>query len=79
MRTGWLRCVVYCGWLCVPLPLCALEPVADRLVAQGEHLARTQCSACHVVASNQEIPPLRQLPTPSFEEIAKLADQKQRS
>ena len=45
------------------------EPVRDP-VARGEQLARQQCSACHVVASNQELPPLRQLPTPSFYEIA---------
>jgi len=79
IRACWLRCLVYCGWLCAPLPLWALESGADPLVAQGEHLARTQCSACHVVASNQEIPPLRQLPTPSFEEIANRADVTQKS
>ncbi|MFI4868249.1 MAG: c-type cytochrome [Steroidobacterales bacterium] len=45
------------------------EPARD-LVARGEQLARQQCSACHVVASDQDLPPLRQLPTPSFYQIA---------
>jgi mono/diheme cytochrome c family protein len=45
------------------------EPARDP-VARGEQLARQQCSACHVVASDQELPPLRRLPTPSFYEIA---------
>ena len=54
-----------CSGLCVH----AAEPARDP-VARGEQLARQQCSACHVVASNQELPPLRQFPTPSFYEIA---------
>jgi mono/diheme cytochrome c family protein len=41
-----------------------------QLTAQGERLARMQCAACHIVANNQELPPLRQAPTPSFAEIA---------
>lgn len=45
------------------------EPARDP-VARGEQLARQQCSACHVVASDQELPPLRRLPTPSFYDIA---------
>ena len=47
----------------------ASEPARDP-VARGEQLARQQCSACHVVASDQELPPLRRLPTPSFYDIA---------
>ncbi|HVN46138.1 MAG TPA: c-type cytochrome [Steroidobacteraceae bacterium] len=39
-------------------------------VARGEHLARLVCSACHVVAKDQEYPPQLTLPTPSFVEIA---------
>jgi mono/diheme cytochrome c family protein len=39
-------------------------------VARGEHLARLVCSACHVVAADQEIPPLLQPPAPSFSSIA---------
>jgi mono/diheme cytochrome c family protein len=48
----------------------ASEPARDPVAARGEQLARVQCSACHVVASDQALPPLRQLPTPSFDEIA---------
>lgn len=38
--------------------------------AQGEHIARTICSACHVVASDQDFPPLLREPAPPFAEIA---------
>ncbi len=38
--------------------------------SRGEHIARTVCSACHVVAADQEFPPLLERPTPSFREIA---------
>jgi mono/diheme cytochrome c family protein len=37
---------------------------------RGEHIARLVCSACHVVASDQEFPPLLRPPAPSFDEIA---------
>ncbi len=39
-------------------------------LARGEHVARLVCSACHVVASDQEYPPLLTKPAPSFLEIA---------
>jgi mono/diheme cytochrome c family protein len=39
-------------------------------IAQGEHIARIVCSACHVVASDQEFPPILNQPTPDFSEIA---------
>lgn len=39
--------------------------------ARGEHIARLVCSACHVVAVDQEYPPLLIKPAPSFAEIAK--------
>jgi mono/diheme cytochrome c family protein len=45
------------------------EPARDPL-ARGEQLARQQCSACHLVAGDQQLPPLRRVPTPSFYEIA---------
>jgi len=53
----------------------ALRAGADRLpvnadAARGEHIARLVCSACHVVAVNQEYPPLLVKPAPSFAEIA---------
>ena len=40
-------------------------------VARGEHVARLVCSACHVVARDQEYPPILTETTPSFLEIAK--------
>jgi len=39
-------------------------------VARGEHIARLVCSACHVVARDQEYPPLLRETTPSFLDIA---------
>ncbi len=39
-------------------------------LARGEHVARLVCSACHVVANDQEYPPLLTKPAPSFLEIA---------
>ena len=43
-------------------------------VVRGEHLARLICSACHVVASDQEFPPLLREPAPPFSDIANRAD-----
>ena len=46
-------------------------PVAGHgLAAQGEHIARAICAACHVVASDQDFPPLLRAPAPPFAEIA---------
>ena len=42
----------------------------DPVVARGEQLARVVCSACHVVAKDQEIPPLLAKPAPPFLSIA---------
>jgi len=42
----------------------------DPVTARGEQLARVVCSACHVVAKDQEIPPLLAKPAPSFQSIA---------
>lgn len=39
-------------------------------LARGEHIARLICSACHVVAIDQEFPPLLNQATPTFAEIA---------
>lgn len=39
-------------------------------VARGEHVARLVCSACHVVARDQEYPPILTEPTPNFLDIA---------
>jgi len=43
-------------------------------VAQGEHIARTICAACHIVASDQDFPPLLRQPAPPFAEIANRPD-----
>lgn len=43
---------------------------ASPEVARGEHIAQLICSACHVVAKDQEFPPLLSRATPSFSEIA---------
>lgn len=42
----------------------------SAMLARGAAVAENQCSACHVVAQNQENPPLLRNPAPSFEEIA---------
>jgi mono/diheme cytochrome c family protein len=51
-------------------PSGAAEKPNDPSVARGEHLARIICSACHVVAKDQEFPPLLRQPAPPFDEIA---------
>src|SRR5512146_1258466 len=48
----------------------AQKPHRDPPLERGEHVARLVCSACHVVAENQEFPPLLNPPAPSFMEIA---------
>ncbi len=53
----------------LPLPAAAAGPRSAD-VARGEHVARLVCSACHVVARDQEYPPILSQPTPSFMEIA---------
>jgi mono/diheme cytochrome c family protein len=40
------------------------------VLERGQHIARLVCSACHVVAHDQEFPPILRPPAPSFEEIA---------
>jgi mono/diheme cytochrome c family protein len=39
-------------------------------LSRGEHVARLVCSACHVVARDQEYPPILAEATPSFVDIA---------
>lgn len=48
----------------------APQGTPSREVQRGEKLAQAQCSACHVVAQNQEYPPLLRVPAPSFQSIA---------
>ncbi|HXY96215.1 MAG TPA: c-type cytochrome [Steroidobacteraceae bacterium] len=39
-------------------------------LARGEHIARLVCATCHVVARDQEYPPLLSKPAPSFLDLA---------
>ncbi|HYB65752.1 MAG TPA: c-type cytochrome [Steroidobacteraceae bacterium] len=55
--------------LCTPRSSAAGVPTTPEL-ARGEHIARLVCSACHVVATDQEFPPLLRQATPAFAEIA---------
>jgi len=48
----------------------AKPPARDPVAARGEQLARIVCAICHVVADDQEFPPILHSPTPSFREIA---------
>jgi mono/diheme cytochrome c family protein len=63
-----LTVAVMCA-LCTPRTAAADVPKTPQ-VARGEHIARLVCSACHVVAIDQEFPPLLKQPTPAFAEIA---------
>lgn len=63
-----LTVVVLCA-LCTPRVSAAGAPTTPE-AARGEHIARLVCSACHVVAVDQEYPPLLKQVTPSFAEIA---------
>ena len=42
----------------------------DPTVARGEHIARLVCSTCHLVAVDQEYPPMLNHPAPDFSDIA---------
>ena len=64
--TGCAALALRAGANPAPTSLVATSPDAAR----GEHIARLVCSACHVVAINQEYPPLLIKPAPSFAEIA---------
>jgi mono/diheme cytochrome c family protein len=58
------------SWLATLTAAAGVATPANPEVARGEHLARLVCSACHVVAKDQEYPPILTLPTPSFLDIA---------
>ena len=49
---------------------CPAGPPSDNALLHGERLAREMCSACHVVATDQQFPPLLHEPAPSFADIA---------
>jgi mono/diheme cytochrome c family protein len=48
----------------------AADPARDPQAARGEKVAQQVCSACHLVARDQEFPPLLRPPAPSFLDIA---------
>jgi len=51
-------------------PLAAAGVPTTPQVARGGHIARLICSSCHVVAADQEYPPILNQATPTFAEIA---------
>jgi len=73
------------AWLAAAaLPLLALGPAqgaepSQTSAARGEQLARLICSACHVVAADQEFPPLLRDPAPRFVDIANRPDTTEKS
>jgi mono/diheme cytochrome c family protein len=56
--------------LLAALPAQAQKMRWDPVVARGDHIARSVCSACHMVAADQEFPPLLVSPAPSFADVA---------
>ena len=62
-----LAATLLCGLLSHP----AEAQTAQRAeLARGEHVAQLVCAACHVVARDQEFPPLLKNATPSFFDVA---------
>jgi len=55
------------------------EAAPDPMIAKGEQLAQLICSACHIVAHNQQFSPILREPAPSFEEIANRPDTSEKS
>jgi mono/diheme cytochrome c family protein len=55
------------------------EAAPDPVIARGEQLARSQCSACHLVANDQQLAPLRKQPAPSFYVIAQRPNSSEKS
>ncbi len=53
-----------------PAPVRAAEPHPSAAIKRGEHVARIVCSACHVVANDQEYPPILDVPGPAFAVVA---------
>lgn len=43
---------------------------SDPMAARGEQIARQICSACHIVAADQQFPPLLRDAAPGFSAIA---------
>ena len=68
-----------CAWAAPTAQADDVPQHAAPITRRGEHLARVVCSACHVVASDQEFPPLLIHPAPSFSDIANRPDTTQKS
>lgn len=51
-------------------PAWAKDTASARAVAAGRKIAMDNCSNCHVVAADQDIPPILKQKTPSFAELA---------
>jgi mono/diheme cytochrome c family protein len=60
--------LLLCGLTSYHAQAQTVAPKAE--LARGEHVARLICSTCHVVARDQEFPPMINQPVPSFYEIA---------
>ncbi len=62
-----VACVLAVG---LASPAQSASPGRERDVERGARLAHQVCSACHVVAADQQFPPLLKQRVPSFAEIA---------
>jgi mono/diheme cytochrome c family protein len=71
-RVATVAIVLTAGFLGAPVARAA--GISNAQVRRGERLAQDQCSACHIVAQNQEYPPLLRDPAPSFQSIANRTD-----
>ena len=58
------------SWFTSPTGVATASSPTPEL-ARGEHVALLVCAACHVVAKDQEYPPLLTEATPTFVDIAK--------
>jgi mono/diheme cytochrome c family protein len=74
---GRAACAALLGWFSPQSH--AGEVAPDPVIARGEQLARSQCSACHLVANEQQLSPLRKQPTPSFYVIAQRPNTSEKS
>jgi hypothetical protein len=65
----YFRALVLAALCVLTVPALAGVP-HDPIVARGEHIARLVCSACHIVAVDQEFPPMLTKPAPDFQDLA---------
>jgi len=70
VRSAALILTITALWVSFPSRFASGAAASTPELARGEHIARLICSACHVVAVDQEFPPLLNQPTPSFAQIA---------